>query len=546
MKVRIPIVLSAGALLLAVSCTEKPAITPEKEPVTVVVDTSYKIDPLQGFALEELLPELRTSPYLSTDMNEDYIFSLLSDTTHVSVPMDLIQADASENSYHCTYTSQKKGNSWVFTNTGTSTPSFIIPHFRIPAIVDRFHSGTPHGRITLRIRFDSDFPFSCIRINTYDSIIFPFGLTDGTRKFDRIELRDKVIPKEGLEYTYDLNSMGYHWVQHEDGYSYETTVTTISTFTALESDLERPLNPEENLQAQIHYEFILTDVSLSPALVSLHLPQAVLKPFQPTGLPSFITDYPVAFPKVDAFLYAKYDGLLNQMDMKGTFAAQGSSGEEIQTQPFSTVNSYRKNEAYLFGKDGRDIHMQTSARLDNLSDLYAHPFPVEWSVNGFEYPTDVTLEAKTGKTYDLAFAFGHRAMMTLSSGLEGLRLVRNLGRIQTETLKTISFTEATVQAQVTNGIPMGFHLEARVLDAAGNPVPGVTVTCPDNIGYSYPPVKRPVEFQLHSDHEINTGDLYLECTFIVHSNHAISLSQGQELSFSDPLLATTVEVVKYQ
>lgn len=548
----IPHSLLAGVILAIASCKEEIPEPAPKEPVTVVVDTSYILDPLQGFQLEDLLPELRTNPYIDTDLNNYYVFSFQSDTTHVPFPLDLIHAAPSENVIHRSYTGSREGNKWVFLDRKSSVENpFIISHFQVPETVRELYSGGARGRLTVRIHYDSSLPFSRIYFDSYDAVILPFVAVeqreDGPHTLDRIEMHGKYLPKEGLEMTFDLKSMALYWVRKAEDYDFESTVKTLSRFTASEADLEREIGPDEILEPEIHYEFILSEVEISPALVAVTLPTTDLKPVRPEGLPAFLTDYPVVLPKVDASLYANYDGLVQYMDLTGTFKARQENGEVIQANSFR-INHYsdRNNGSYWFGKNGRDIHDQFAVTVDNLSDLYAHPFPTEWTLEGLEYPTEITVDTRTGKTYDLAFAFGHRAMLILSSGLEGLRLVRNLGRIQIETLKVITFTDATVRVQATNEIPMEFQLEARILDAAGNPVPGISVTCPRKLIFGYPPVRREVEFRLHCDRETQLENLFLECTFTVDAHGAVALVEGQTLSFSEPFLDTTAEVIKYQ
>lgn len=548
----IPHSLLAGVILAIASCKEEIPEPAPKEPVTVVVDTSYILDPLQGFQLEDLLPELRTNPYIDTDLNNYYVFSFQSDTTHVPFPLNLIHAAPSENVIHRSYTGSREGNKWVFLDRKSSVENpFIISHFQVPETVRELYSGGARGRLTVRIHYDSSLPFSRIYFDSYDAVILPFVAVeqreDGPHTLDRIEMHGKYLPKEGLEMTFDLKSMALYWVRKAEDYDFESTVKTLSRFTASEADLEREIGPDEILEPEIHYEFILSEVEISPALVAVTLPTTDLKPVRPEGLPAFLTDYPVVLPKVDASLYANYDGLVQYMDLTGTFKARQENGEVIQANSFR-INHYsdRNNGSYWFGKNGRDIHDQFAVTVDNLSDLYAHPFPTEWTLEGLEYPTEITVDTRTGKTYDLAFAFGHRAMLILSSGLEGLRLVRNLGRIQIETLKVITFTDATVRVQATNEIPMEFQLEARILDAAGNPVPGISVTCPRKLIFGYPPVRREVEFRLHCDRETQLENLFLECTFTVDAHGAVALVEGQTLSFSEPFLDTTAEVIKYQ
>ena len=548
----IPHSLLAGVILAIASCKEEIPEPAPKEPVTVVVDTSYILDPLQGFQLEDLLPELRTNPYIDTDLNNYYVFSFQSDTTHVPFPLNLIHAAPSENVIHRSYTGSREGNKWVFLDRKSSVENpFIISHFQVPETVRELYSGGARGRLTVRIHYDSSLPFSRIYFDSYDAVILPFVAVeqreDGPHTLDRIEMHGKYLPKEGLEMTFDLKSMALYWVRKAEDYDFESTVKTLSRFTASEADLEREIGPDEILEPEIHYEFILSEVEISPALVAVTLPTTDLKPVRPEGLPAFLTDYPVVLPKVDASLYANYDGLVQYMDLTGTFKARQENGEVIQANSFR-INHYsdRNNGSYWFGKNGRDIHDQFAVTVDNLSDLYAHPFPTEWTLEGLEYPTEITVDTRTGKTYDLAFAFGHRAMLILSSGLEGLRLVRNLGRIQIETLKVITFTDATVRVQATNEIPMEFQLEARILDAAGNPVPGISVTCPRKLIFGYPPVRREVEFRLHCDRETRLENLFLECTFTVDAHGAVALVEGQTLSFSEPFLDTTAEVIKYQ
>ena len=549
----IPLSVWAGVILAVASCEEEEIPEPPlKEPVTVVVDTSYILDPLQGFQLEDLLPELRTNPYIDTDLNNYYVFSFRSDTTHVPFPLDLIHAAPSENVVHRTYTGWREGNKWVFQDRKSSVENpFVIPHFQVPETVRELYSGGARGQLTVRIHYDSSLPFSRVYFDSYDTVILPFVAVeqreDGPHTLDRIEMQGKYLPKEGLEMTFDLKSMALDWVRKDGDYDFESTVKTLSHFTASAADLEREIGPDEILEPEIHYEFILSEVEISPALVAVTLPTADLKPVHLEGLPAFLTDYPVVLPRVDASLYADYDGLVQNMDLTGTFKARQENGAVIQANPFRINHySYRNEGSYWFGKNGRDIHDQFAVTVNNLSDLYARPFPTEWTLEGLEYATEITVDARTGKTYDLAFAFGHRAMLILSSGLEGLRLVRNLGRIQIETLKVITFTDATVRVQATNGIPMEFRLEARILDAAGNPVPGISVTCPQKIGFGYPSLGQEVEFQLHCDRETRLENLFLECTFIVDAHGAIALVEGQSLSFGEPLLDTTAEVIKYQ
>lgn len=547
----IPLSVWAGVILAVASCEEEIPEPVLKEPVTVVVDTSYILDPLQGFQLEDLLPELRTNPYIETDLNDCYIFSFQSDTTHVPFPLDLIHAAPSENVIHRSYTGWREGDKWVFQDRQSSVENpFVIPHFQVPEMVRELYSGGARGRLTVRIHYDSSLPFSRIYFDSYDAVILPFVAVeqreDGPHTLDRIEMQGKYLPKEGLEMTFDLKSMALDWVKKDGDYDFESTVKTLSRFTASAADLEREIGPDEILDPEIHYEFILSELEISPALVAVTLPTAELKPVHLEGLPAFLTDYPVVLPRVDAFLYADYDGLVQNMDLTGTFKARQENGSVIQAKSFRINHySYRNNGSYWFGKNGRDIHDQFAVTIDNLPDLYAHPFPTEWTLEGLEYPTEITVDSRTGKTYDLAFAFGHRAKLILSSGLEGLRLVRNLGRIQIETLKVITFTDATVRVQATNGIPMAFRLEGRILDAAGNPVPGISVTCPNRIGFGYPSLER-VEFRLHCDREMRLENLFLECTFIVDAHRADVLAEGRTLSFSEPLLDTTAEVIKYQ
>lgn len=191
---------------------------------------------------------------------------------------------------------------------------------------------------------------------------------------------------------------------------------------------------------------------------------------------------------------------------------------------------------FLVSESGTQEEGYKSIKAEGLTDLLSK-IPATLKINVPEVTVPATeTTVKPGDVFD--FSFSYRALIPFAFG-------KNLNISYSDYIDNLnvnfdafSFTKAELDVKVTNTIPLEFGIEAAIVDAEKNPVPGVSVETEGKIaqGSLLSPVTSDIKIIISSEQPVSSLDglsYTLKAASPSEEFSNISLNREQGLRFHD-------------